>query len=199
MIRRFAPLSVILLSFLLVACSDSDAPPTETAPAATEGSTRSNDPVAASGDISPSWTLTVTGAETLDLDIEPRFGCSDEQVHVLTMSQSPRFDLYLPAAIEPGTYPLARFDPNVQPSFVAGHGVVSLTGAIVRGSGRSYGTFYSIPEAGEITIERMPSEAGDFFSAELAATLASRDGDTIELRGELNLQASGMMLMNCRF
>jgi hypothetical protein len=191
--QPLALLSALMFASLLTGCGDDDA----SADRATPPGIASPNAAATSADAA-SWTISVTGAESLEIDMEPRFGCTNDQVHVLTMSQSPRFDLYLPAAIEPGRYPLARFDANADPSFVAGHAVVSVTGNIVPGSGSGYGPFYFQPQGGEITIERMPGGPGEFLTASIQATLASNDSETIDLDAELNLKASGMMMMNCQ-
>lgn len=143
--------------------------------------------------------LAVRGAETMDFDATLRFGCRTDTASVLTMTQSPRFMMYLPSSIEPGHYGLAEYNANADPQYVDGKAVVTFTGAVQRGSGSTYGNFYFEPVEGELIIERMPGGRSERFIADLDATLADGDGATVTLTGRIDIEETGSMSMNCAY
>lgn len=143
--------------------------------------------------------LSVTGAETMELDYTLRFSCVRDTVSILTMTQSPRFTMFLPSTIEAGSYALADYDANADPKYVENKAVVTFTGAVQRGSGSTYGNVYFKSVDGELIIERMPEGRGDRFVADLDATLADGDGATVNLTGRIDIEETGSMTMDCQY
>jgi len=113
--------------------------------------------------------------------------------------QSPSFDLYLPAGIEPGRYSLAEYDANADPRYVEGKAVVTFRGEVRSGSGGTYGNFYFKPVDGEVVIERMPSGRGEYFTARVDASLSDADGEVIELSGDLDIKETGSTSLDCQY
>jgi hypothetical protein len=187
-------LILALAALLLSGCG-----PNESADAAAgddPAPTRAAQPTSSS-DETPS-VLSVTGAESMDFDYAPRFSCIRDKATILTMTQSPRFAMYFPASVEPGTYELAEYDANADPAYVEGKAVVTFTGAVQRGSGSTYGNFYFKPVEGQVIIESMPSARGEYFVADLNATLDDGDGASVTLAGRLNIEETGSMSMDCQ-
>lgn len=190
------PLIALLATLVLTGCG----PDAGTAASATENPASSSaDSPETSSPSDALNVLSVRGAETLDFDTTLRFGCVRDMASVLTMTQSPKFMLYLPSGIDPGRYELARYDANADPVYVDGKAVVTFTGPVQRGSGSTYGNFYFQPVDGALTIERMPGARGERFVADLDATLNDSDGASVTLTGRIDIEETGSMSMDCRY
>ena len=145
------------------------------------------------------FLLNVTGAETIEFDATPLFGCVRDQIHIMTMTQAPRLDIYLPAGIGPGRYPLAEYDANADPRYVEGKAVVTFRGEVRPGSGSTYGNLYFKPVDGELVIERMPAGRGEFFTARVDVGLSDADGEAIQLTGDVDIKDSGSTSLDCQY
>ena len=162
-----------------------------------QGEAESNSPEAPEPTGATSSTLTLSGNEIPDFKFDPRFSCVNDQIFIQTMSHSPKFDLYLPATIQPGTYSLARYDASSDPVYRDNQAVVAFTGPFEPGSGRSRGRFYFIPVDGSVEIEQIPRAEGEFFTARLDATLSGSDEHTVTLQAVLNIEDTGFMTSAC--
>lgn len=194
---------VIVLIALLAACSPAadnyeaapqnddtttteDTASTETDTTTTDNST-SDDPEAST------YSIVITGAEEFEFSYSPLYGCTEDAVMITTMTQAPKLDIYLPANIQPGTYPLADFDANANPTYAEGVAVISITGSI---TDDGYDFYYKNVD-GELVIETVPTQAGEGFVATLKGTLDDNDGDTITVDGTFNLLDD--MIMGCEY
>ena len=70
----------------------------------------------------------ISGAENFEFEQKVVFGCVNDLIHIQTFTQSPKFSLYLPADVTPGTYELADFNANSNVSYVPGKAVVAVSG-----------------------------------------------------------------------
>jgi|GEM_PF-3286060 len=209
MLQIFRSAVLVLLVFVLVACGADDAntdttiddtddtvventdSTTETDDTDTEDETEQN----AQGET----VVTISGAEEFTFEQDIKFGCVEDLIHIQTFTQSPKFDLYLPASIEAGTYALADFDANSAVSYVEGEAVLSISGNLVPGSGSGYGSFYFQNSEGQLVIESMPAAAGEYFAATISGTLQNSDGETITVDATLNLEAESSLMLDCQF
>jgi len=185
------PLIALLAALVLAGCGSAAGPDSPASSPAGSPATSSPDDALN--------VISVRGAETLEFDSTLRFGCVRDMASVLTMTQSPKFMLYLPSGINAGRYELARYDANADPLYVDGKAVVTFTGAVQRGSGSTYGAFYFQPVDGALTIERMPGARGERFVADLDATLNDKDGASVTLTGRIDIEETGSMSMDCRY
>lgn len=142
--------------------------------------------------------IKVSGAENFTFEKEAKFGCRDNLINIMTMTQSPKFQIYLPANAGEGTFELADFDANRKSNYVDGKAVVSVSGNFVKGSGNFYGKLYFTNSKGTVTVKNSPSKAGEIFEAEVNASLQSKDGETINVDADLSLPADGFMMLNCQ-
>ncbi|MEO1288527.1 MAG: hypothetical protein AAFV93_12225, partial [Chloroflexota bacterium] len=156
-------IALLLLMFMLVACgsestdtdtsaNDTDNNVTTSSETTTESSETENDEASDGESI-----ISISGAEEFIFEQELSFGCAEDLIHIQTFSQAPKFDLYLPASVETGTYDLADFDSNSETSYVEGQAVLSISGKISEGDF----TFYFQNSDGQLEITSMPSDVGE--------------------------------------
>ena len=142
--------------------------------------------------------IKVSGAENFTFKNQPKFSCRDDVIYVMTMTASPKFELYLSSKANEDTLELADYDANRSSNYVQGKAVVALSGNFVKGSGSSYGKFYFMNSKGKVTVNNVPTKKGEIFKAVVKATLQSSDGKTIDVDADLNLVADGYLMQNCQ-
>lgn len=187
---KYRHLALLMFSLALAACSGPQSEATaDSAPSKKAQKVKQE---------SEGSTIKISGNEDFSFEQQLRFGCKDDMIHIQTMTQAPKFNLYLPAGISAGEYSLADFDANSSQSYVDGKAVVAISGERVKGSGSAYGKFYSKKSTGTVKVTKKPVAAGETFAAEISASLASKDGETIQVAGKLEMKADGFMMMNCK-
>ena len=203
MLRYFIAVSLLLM---LAACggapdseTTSDADDTTNSPATVEQVDAQNsegEDDTNTAEETP-FVLNVTGAETFDFEANPVFGCVEDEMSIITFTQSPKLDIYFKSDIEAGTYSLATFDANAGAGSVEEAVVATVTGEISEDDGRS--SFYFTEPEGEFIIKEMPTEAGEQFVATLSGNLTDSDGDTVTIFANFNIETSGTYFMDCAF
>jgi len=141
--------------------------------------------------------IKVSGAENFTFKNEPIFSCREGVIYVMTMTASPKFEMYLSSKEGEGTLELSDYDANRTSKYVEGKAVVALSGNFVKGSGSSYGKFYFKNSKGKITVKQVPTKKGETFKAEVKATLHSSDGKIINVDADLNIITDGYLMQNC--
>lgn len=143
--------------------------------------------------------IKVSGAENFTFKNEPKFTCRDDVIHVMTMTNAPKFELYLSSKTSEGTLELVDYDANERFNSDEGKAILALSGNFVKGSGSSYGDFYFTNSKGQVTVLKMPTEKGETFKAKIKASLQSSGGEIVNIDADLNLIADGYLMQNCRF
>lgn len=191
-------ISLMLLFVMLTACGTADTTDTtasdadDTAVATSETVTETDD-----ADTDGETVVRISGAEDFVFEQDLTFGCVEDRIHIQTFSQSPKLDLYLPASIEEGTYQLADYDANSDPIYVEGQAVLAISGETNSDGERD---FYFQNNEGQLDIQSMPSDTGEFFVATLNGTLRnSGDDATITIDAELNIEVESFLLMDCQY
>ena len=121
--------------------------------------------------------IKVSGAENFTFEYEPKFACRDNVIHVMTMTASPKFEMYLSSKAGEGTFELADYDANRSNKYVDGKAIVAVSGKFVKGSGSAYGKFYFLNSKGQVTVKKAPSKKGEAFIANVKASLQRKDGE----------------------
>jgi len=184
---------ILILFCFLTACGGSDENAENT-----QQNTKSTETSQTSGKSNASKSLIkVSGAENFTFKNEPKFSCREGVIYVMTMTNSPKFELYLSSKAGESTLELADYDANQTRKYVDGKAVVALSGNFVKGSGSSYGKFYFKNSKGQVTVNKFPTKKGEDFKAEVKATLHSSDGKVINVDADLNLIADGYLMQNC--
>ncbi len=128
-----------------------------------------------------SVALDASGAETFTFESNALYGCTQDRIEVFTTTHAPTLRLALPLDIQPGQRKLEPWDgANNSAIMLYVNGEVTKARA---SAGKTRGEFYSIPSQSDLRIEQLPSQRGEFFTANLVADLQSDDGHmlTVEL------------------
>lgn len=189
--RMFKFFVVLVSSFAIFACSDNRE--SEVSP---ESSSRSQSMAAKESEKS---SVRISGDQNFVFEHKIVFSCVKDTLSLTTFTQSPKFELYLPANITEGTYPLADYDANRDVPHLAGKAVVAISGKMVPGSGSGYGKFYFKNNTGQLVIKTMPNALGEEFVASLNGSLQSSDGGEIIVDAKFDMLAEGYTVSDCQF
>ena len=183
-------LVVLLSSFVLFACGDDQNIEKADGASDTAQTATAEKPAAS--------RVRISGDQEFVFEHKIVFGCVDDAMSLTTMTQSPRFQLYLPADIPEGTYPLADFDANRNPQHLRDKAVITISSKMIPGSGSAWGRQYFKNNSGELVIKSKPKSVGEQFIATLDGTLQSKDGREITVDAEFDLPAKGFGVANCQ-
>jgi hypothetical protein len=204
---RYLSMAVLMFALMLglTACGGTEAEDANTndTAATEEANTDADDSTDADNDVPEvadegdegTFVLSVTGAETLEWEEDLVVGCVEDLFSIQTFTMSPKLDVYMPANIQPGTYPLAQFDANSEISYVEGSVVVAITGDFNEGRG----DFYFMNPSGEFIIEAMPTAAGERFAGSFTVELTDRDGDVINASASIDVMSNSFNFLDCQF